>query len=92
MSVLASNIAGFTKKATASVRHALFRILPLFSPFTSELLRPDEEKTLMFLGYCFGQFAGPQFFIADEAPRYRTAFRMIYSTASLMIFFEIVLM
>ncbi|KAF5560441.1 DAL5-Allantoate ureidosuccinate permease [Fusarium phyllophilum] len=66
MSMLSSNIAGFTKKSTASV--------------------------MMFLGYCLGQFTGPQFFITHEAPQYPTAFRGFYSSVSAMIVLEIVLL
>ncbi|KAF5602523.1 hypothetical protein FPCIR_1864 [Fusarium pseudocircinatum] len=66
MSMLSSNIAGFTKKSTASV--------------------------MMFLGYCLGQFTGPQFFITHEAPQYQTAFRGFYSSVSAMIILEIVLL
>ncbi|KAL6401426.1 hypothetical protein AUP68_15296 [Ilyonectria robusta] len=66
MSMISSNIAGFTKKSTASV--------------------------MMFLGYCLGQFTGPQFFIETEAPRYHTAFRGFYSSVSAMIILELVLL
>ncbi|KAF5620231.1 hypothetical protein F52700_11551 [Fusarium sp. NRRL 52700] len=66
MSMLSSNIAGFTKKSTASV--------------------------MMFLGYCLGQFTGPQFFITHEAPQYQTAFRGFYSSVSAMIVLETVLL
>ncbi|KAH8682582.1 putative pantothenate transporter [Xylariales sp. PMI_506] len=66
MSMLSSNIAGFTKKSTASV--------------------------MMFIGYCVGQFSGPQFFIASEAPRYNTAFKTFFVSVALMIFFELLLM
>ncbi|KAG7405078.1 putative transporter [Fusarium oxysporum f. sp. rapae] len=66
MSMLSSNIAGFTKKSTASV--------------------------MMFLGYCFGQFTGPQFFITSEAPQFPTAFKGFYSSVSAMIVLEIMLL
>ncbi|KAG4258952.1 hypothetical protein FPRO04_11041 [Fusarium proliferatum] len=66
MSMLSSNIAGFTKKSTASV--------------------------MMFLGYCLGQFTGPQFFITHEAPQFQTAFKGFYSSVAAMIVLEIVLL
>ncbi|KAH7240297.1 uncharacterized protein BKA55DRAFT_621526 [Fusarium redolens] len=66
MSMLSSNIAGFTKKSTASV--------------------------MMFLGYCLGQFTGPQFFITSEAPQFQTAFKGFYSSVSAMIVLETVLL
>ncbi|KKP01030.1 hypothetical protein THAR02_06852 [Trichoderma harzianum] len=65
MSMVSSNIAGFTKKSTASV--------------------------VMFLGYCLGQFTGPQLFIEKQAPKFQTAFRGFYSSISVMIFLEIAL-
>ncbi|EXK82500.1 hypothetical protein FOQG_13211 [Fusarium oxysporum f. sp. raphani 54005] len=64
--MLSSNIAGFTKKSTASV--------------------------MMFLGYCLGQFTGPQFFITHEAPQFQTAFKGFYSSVSAMIGLEIILL
>ncbi|CAG8216443.1 unnamed protein product [Penicillium salamii] len=51
LSLAASNIAGFTKKATV--------------------------MAMIFLGYCAGNLAGPQFFIASEAPNYHTAYTTI---------------
>ena len=46
----------------------------------------------MFIGYCTGQFVGPQIFIAKESPNYPTAFRTFYSAVSMMIVLEIVLL
>lgn len=46
----------------------------------------------MFIGYCVGQFTGPFFFIDSEGPRYPTAFRAFYSSVTLMIFLELVLL
>ncbi|PTB48596.1 hypothetical protein M431DRAFT_99731 [Trichoderma harzianum CBS 226.95] len=48
-------------------------------------------QVLMFLGYCLGQFTGPQLFIEKQAPKFQTAFRGFYSSISVMIFLEIVL-
>ena len=66
MSLISSNIAGFTKKSTAS--------------------------TIFFVGYCLGQFAGPQFFKTVEAPRYPTGFKAQYTAVSLSIGFGSILM
>lgn len=44
LSLISSNVAGFTKKSTVSA--------------------------LMFVAYCVGNIAGPQFFIPSEAPKY----------------------
>lgn len=40
---------------------------------------------LLFLAYCAGNIAGPQFFRADEAPLYPTAFRAILVCYSLAV-------
>jgi ACS family allantoate permease-like MFS transporter len=66
MSLISSNIAGFTKKSTAS--------------------------TIFFIGYCLGQFSGPQFFKTSEAPRYPTGFKALYTAVSLSIGFGSILM
>lgn len=40
---------------------------------------------LLFLAYCAGNIAGPQFFIEKEGPHYQTAFRAILICYSLVI-------
>ncbi|KAK3328182.1 MFS general substrate transporter [Cercophora scortea] len=40
---------------------------------------------LLFLGYCVGNIAGPQFFRSDEAPTYDTAFRTIMVCYALVV-------
>lgn len=40
---------------------------------------------LLFLAYCAGNIAGPQLFVAAEAPRYDTAFRAIMVCYSLVV-------
>jgi hypothetical protein len=45
LSLISSNVAGFTKKATVNA--------------------------VFFIGYCAGNIAGPQFFVAAEAPNYQ---------------------
>ncbi|KAH6688330.1 major facilitator superfamily domain-containing protein [Plectosphaerella plurivora] len=61
LSLISSNVAGFTKKATVNA--------------------------IFFIGYCAGNIAGPQFFIAAEAPTYETAF-----TALLIIYCIIIVL
>ena len=51
LSVISSNIAGFTKRSTVSA--------------------------LMFVAYCIGNIAGPQFFLASEAPNYRVRLSLL---------------
>lgn len=40
---------------------------------------------LLFLAYCAGNMAGPQFFRGDEAPTYQTAFRTIMICYALVV-------
>ncbi|KAM3505362.1 hypothetical protein MY11210_007995 [Beauveria gryllotalpidicola] len=46
---------------------------------------------LLFIAYCTGNIAGPQFFRESEAPTYSTAFKTIMICYSLVIVFSIVL-
>ncbi|KAF6801024.1 allantoate permease [Colletotrichum sojae] len=42
-------------------------------------------SALLFLGYCAGNIAGPQFFKASEEPHYNTAFKTIMICYSLVV-------
>ncbi|KAJ6014994.1 hypothetical protein N7540_009585 [Penicillium herquei] len=46
---------------------------------------------LLFLAYCAGNIAGPQFFLSSEAPTYGTAFRTIMICYALTIVFALAL-
>lgn len=46
---------------------------------------------MLFIAYCAGNIAGPQFFRASEAPQYNTAFRAILICYSLVIGLAVVL-
>ena len=46
---------------------------------------------MVFIGYCVGQFCGPQFFKSSEAPHYATAFNAIFATVTIMIALQITL-
>lgn len=46
---------------------------------------------MVFLGYCTGNIAGPQFFLSSEAPTYNTAFRTIMVCYALVVFFALTL-
>ncbi|ATY67118.1 Major facilitator superfamily general substrate transporter [Cordyceps militaris] len=46
---------------------------------------------LLFIAYCAGNIAGPQFFQESEAPTYKTAFRTIMVSYSLVIVLALVL-
>ncbi|EWY83291.1 hypothetical protein FOYG_13129 [Fusarium oxysporum NRRL 32931] len=54
--------------------------------------KKSTASVMMFLGYCLGQFTGPQFFITHEAPKFQTAFKGFYSSVSAMIGLEIILL
>lgn len=55
--------------------------MPLALSLAQANYRGVTKKTtvtaLLFLTYCAGNIAGPQFFLTDEAPTYNTAFRTI---------------
>lgn len=46
---------------------------------------------MLFLAYCAGNIAGPQFFRTSEAPSYQTAFKTIMICYCLVIFLAVVL-
>lgn len=46
---------------------------------------------MIFIAYCTGNVAGPQFFRSDEAPTYNTAFKTIIVCYSLVIVLAVVL-
>lgn len=46
---------------------------------------------MLFLAYCAGNIAGPQFFRTSEAPTYQTAFKTIMICYCLVIFLAVVL-
>ncbi|ETN41456.1 uncharacterized protein HMPREF1541_03392 [Cyphellophora europaea CBS 101466] len=46
---------------------------------------------MMFIAYCAGNIAGPQFFHASEAPHYNTAFRAILVCYSLVVGLAVIL-
>lgn len=48
-------------------------ILSLFSSNTAGFTKESVTTTFIFVGYCVGNFVGPQFFISTEAPRYEVS-------------------
>ncbi|KAL4907220.1 hypothetical protein BDW74DRAFT_189742 [Aspergillus multicolor] len=66
MSLISSNVAGFTKRSLTSA--------------------------MMFIGYCVGNIAGPQFFYEREEPDYPTGMTAAVSGLSLGVFFIILLL
>lgn len=86
ISLVSSNIGGFTKKATCGVSH--LRSWPVIRVEQSS----NRRQVMMFMAYSVGQIITPQFFLARESPRYPTGFRAVYVSVSLMIVIEIALM
>lgn len=56
-------------------------VLPLAMSLVGVNYKGSTKKmtmtAILFLAYCAGNIAGPQFFKEDEAPKYQTAFRAI---------------
>ncbi|KAI3337993.1 major facilitator superfamily domain-containing protein [Ustulina deusta] len=69
--------------------------LPLLLSLVQSNFRGVTKKmtmtALLFVAYCAGNIAGPQLFIAAEAPTYDTAFRAILVCYSLVVGFSLVL-
>ncbi|KAI1424295.1 major facilitator superfamily domain-containing protein [Xylaria sp. FL1777] len=69
--------------------------LPLLLSLVQSNFRGVTKKmtmtALLFVAYCAGNIAGPQLFIAAEAPTYGTAFRAILVCYSLVVGFSLVL-
>ncbi|KAL4806816.1 major facilitator superfamily domain-containing protein [Aspergillus unguis] len=66
MSLISSNVAGFTKRSLTSA--------------------------MLFIGYCIGNIAGPQFFYESEEPNYPTGMTAAVSGLSFGVFFLILLL
>ncbi|OAT09564.1 allantoate permease [Blastomyces gilchristii SLH14081] len=47
--------------------------------------------SILFIAYCAGNIAGPQFFISREAPHYPTAFRAILICYSMVVVISLIL-
>ncbi|OJD27017.1 hypothetical protein ACJ73_01595 [Blastomyces percursus] len=47
--------------------------------------------SILFIAYCTGNIAGPQFFISKEAPHYPTAFRAILICYSMVVVIALIL-
>ncbi|KAI0969022.1 major facilitator superfamily domain-containing protein [Xylaria arbuscula] len=70
-------------------------VLPLLLSLVQSNFRGVTKKmtmtALLFIAYCAGNIAGPQLFIAAEAPTYDTAFRAILVCYSLVVGFSLAL-
>ncbi|KAH6603177.1 major facilitator superfamily transporter [Trichoderma cornu-damae] len=70
-------------------------VMPLTMALVQSNYRGVTKKmtvtAILFLGYCAGNIAGPQFFRASEAPTYRTAFKAIMISYSIVIVLAVVL-
>ncbi|KAH8687311.1 major facilitator superfamily domain-containing protein [Tricladium varicosporioides] len=60
-------------------------MLSLFASNTAGFTKKSTTSAFIFVGYCVGNLAGPQFFISTEAPHYPTAYKTILSCFSISI-------
>ncbi|KOS47689.1 hypothetical protein ACN38_g1366 [Penicillium nordicum] len=87
-------LAGFWLVMAVSPAFPL--MLSLAASNIAGFTKKSTVMAMIFLGYCAGNLAGPQFFIAEEAPNYHTAYTTIlvcYAvTIGLVIVFRFYLM
>lgn len=52
-------------------------MLSVFASNTAGFTKKSTTSAILFIGYCAGNIAGPQFFLANEAPRYPVSYDCI---------------
>ncbi|KAJ6178139.1 hypothetical protein N7519_008600 [Penicillium mononematosum] len=89
-----SRLAGFW--LVMAVAPAFPLMLSLAASNIAGFTKKSTVMAMIFLGYCAGNLAGPQFFISEEAPNYHTAYTTILAcyaiTIGLVIVFRFYLM
>ncbi|PLN86690.1 permease of the major facilitator superfamily [Aspergillus taichungensis] len=75
-------LAGFW--LTTSVSPAFPLMMSLFASNTAGFTKKSSVVGLIFVGYCVGNFVGPQFFRSEEAPGYDTAFATILACSAIV--------
>ncbi|CAI7666354.1 unnamed protein product [Penicillium palitans] len=85
-----SRLAGFWLVMAVSPAFPL--MLSLAASNIAGFTKKSTVMAMIFLGYCAGNLAGPQFFISEEAPNYHTAYTTILAcyaiTIALVIMFR----
>ncbi|PLB33357.1 permease of the major facilitator superfamily [Aspergillus candidus] len=70
---------------TTSVSPAFPLMMSLFASNTAGFTKKSSVVGLIFVGYCVGNFVGPQFFRSEEAPEYESAFVTILACAAIVV-------
>lgn len=68
-------LAGFW--LTTSVSPAFPLMMSLFASNTAGFTKKSSVVGLIFVGYCLGNFVGPQFFRSEEAPGYEVGRNLV---------------
>ncbi|KAL3479094.1 major facilitator superfamily domain-containing protein [Aspergillus californicus] len=78
-----SRLAGYW--LVTAVAPAFPLMMSLFASNTAGFTKKSTVVALIFVGYCVGNFVGPQFFKSDEAPGYETAYTTILTCFAISI-------
>ncbi|KAJ6142194.1 hypothetical protein N7497_011293 [Penicillium chrysogenum] len=78
-----SRLAGFWLVMAVSPAFPL--MLSLAASNIAGFTKKSTVMAMIFLGYCAGNLAGPQFFISEEAPSYHTAYTTILACYAITI-------
>ncbi|KAL2852395.1 major facilitator superfamily domain-containing protein [Aspergillus pseudoustus] len=76
-------LAGFW--LVTAVAPAFPLMMSLFASNTAGFTKKSTVVALIFVGYCVGNFVGPQFFKSNEAPGYETAYTTILTFFAISI-------
>ncbi|KAL4788143.1 major facilitator superfamily domain-containing protein [Aspergillus varians] len=76
-------LAGFW--LVTAVAPAFPLMMSLFASNTAGFTKKSTVVALIFVGYCVGNFVGPQFFKSTEAPAYGTAYTTILTCYAISI-------
>ncbi|KAL3455250.1 major facilitator superfamily domain-containing protein [Aspergillus heterothallicus] len=78
-----SRLAGYW--LVTAVAPAFPLMMSLFASNTAGFTKKSTAVALIFVGYCVGNFVGPQFFKSNEAPGYETAYTTILTFFAISI-------
>ncbi|KAA8645314.1 uncharacterized protein ATNIH1004_006733 [Aspergillus tanneri] len=78
-----SRLAGYW--LVTGIAPAFPLMMSLFASNVAGFTKKSTVVALIFVGYCVGNFVGPQFFESKEAPTYQTAYTTILSTFAITI-------
>ncbi|KAH8429218.1 uncharacterized protein LDX57_006885 [Aspergillus melleus] len=84
-----SRLAGYWLVTAVSPAFPL--MMSLFASNTAGFTKKSTVVALIFVGYCVGNFVGPQFFDNKEAPGYETAYTTILTCFAITIVMAVLL-